>query len=365
LIGHAIWLCQDLLPRSNGISSQDEFYQDSTVSVWCRIWWACVLFDAWGCVTSGRRLRINQSSCKIPMPSSDRILQEMKQLPLAIQQRYLPCNVDRLANYYTYILRLGKVIQIFLTKVNMADDNIPTIDETISWEDELQRAEEDTRQMISEDIHSSNRWVKLAAYHYQVYSGGALICILRPHLFGAPQGLSKSEMQSCQSETLRKITAAASQVTSTLEAMISLHMLQYRRHWILAPLFAVTHFHLIQMVSEQRLERDLARNKVETCVLVLEELQKTNWLVEVNFKVIRSALEHVLAIEQRNPESKDLVLDRTVEIDAQQQQLVNAEHMSLAEHSWSLPASFQTTPGPFIPDNPSGSNLPLDNYSFF
>lgn len=171
LIGQAIWLCQDVLPHSSGISSSDDSFQDSTVSVWCRIWWACLQFDAWACVVGGRRLRINQSSCKIPMPSSDQIIGELKRLPLIVQQRYLPCHVDRLANYYTYNLRLGEVIEKFLTRANVADDIIPTIDEIKSWEDVLRRSEEDTRRMISEDLHSSDRFVKLAAYHYQVCSG--------------------------------------------------------------------------------------------------------------------------------------------------------------------------------------------------
>lgn len=119
------------------------------------------------------------------------------------------------------------------------------------------------------------------------------------------------------------------------------------------------------MASEQRLERHLARNKVETCILLFEELQKTNWMVEANFRVIKSALDHVLAAEQGNLEPEHMLLDKTVENDAQRQEPVDAQHLSFTEYSWSLPASFQTPSGPFIPENPSGNNLPLDDYSFF
>lgn len=171
LLGHAIGLCQDVLPYSCQTQSQDESSQSSCTSVWYRIWWGCVMFDAWGCVTSGRRLRTNQSHSKIPMPSSDEILQELNQLPLSVQHRYLPCHIDRLANYYIHNLRLGEVIEKFLNKVNMAHDNIPTIEEINSWEDNLKRAEGLTRQMVLEDTHSSDQWVKLAAYHHQVCSG--------------------------------------------------------------------------------------------------------------------------------------------------------------------------------------------------
>ncbi|TVY38462.1 hypothetical protein LSUB1_G003445 [Lachnellula subtilissima] len=362
LLGHAIGLCQDLLPRSCQSQSPDESSQSSCSSVWYRIWWGCVMFDAWGCVTIGRRLRVNQSHSKIPMPSSAEILQELKQLPLSIQHRYLSDHIDRLSNYYTHILRLGEVIEKFLNKVNMADDNIPTINEINSWEDDLKHAEGLTRQMVLEDTHSSDKWVRLAAYHYQVCSGGALICILRPHLFGAPRGLAKSERQSWQSETLRKITAASAQVTSTLEALINLQMLQYRRHWILAPLVAVTHCHLIQMASEQRFERELARNKVETCILVLRELEKTNWMVEVNFKVMRSALDHVLAIEQKNSRPKELALNWSGENDGQQQ-FIEAENFVPDGYFGEVPASFSTNLDEFISNGFLG-NFPLNDCDF-
>lgn len=116
------------------------------------------------------------------------------------------------------------------------------------------------------------------------------------------------------------------------------------------------------MVSEQRLERELARNKVETCILVLKELEKTNWMVEVNFKVIRSALDHVLTIEQKDSRPKDLVLNGPGGND-REQHFVEAENFASVEYFGELPASFPTNVDEFI-QNGFLSNFPLNDCDF-
>lgn len=52
------------------------------------------------------------------------------------------------------------------------------------------------------------------------------------------------------------------------------------------------------MSSVQPLERKVARHKVDMCILILEELQKVNWIVGFMLKVVRSALDCIVASEQ-------------------------------------------------------------------
>lgn len=298
LIGMAIATLQSLFPKFDGTRTSGSTTGSTCESVWRRMWWCCIKFDVLGSITGGRRLRVKSTENTVPMPLLNDVLDELRQLPSSIQEDYLPPNIERLGRYYFHHLNIVQIMSEVLTQINNAESNAPSIQEISNWEQRLENSDEKFDLMLLEDTKSSDRWVKLAAYYYQICTAGNQVCFFRLFLLLTPFGLEGAKKQEWLSELNRKISAAANLVISALETLTNLDLLSYHRHWLVTPLLAVTQFYLIQMSSTQPLERKVARHKVDMCILILEELQKVNWFVDFMLKVVRSALGCILASEQ-------------------------------------------------------------------
>lgn len=298
LIGMAIATLQSLFPKFDGTRTSGSTTGSTCESVWRRMWWCCVKFDVLGSITGGRRLRVKSTENTVPMPLLNDVLDELRQLPSSIQEDYLPPNIERLGRYYFHHLNIVQIMSEVLTQINNAESNAPSIQEISNWEQRLENSDEKFDLMLLEDTKSSDRWVKLAAYYYQICTAGNQVCFFRLFLLLTPFGLEGAKKQEWLSELNRKISAAANLVISALETLTNLDLLSYHRHWLVTPLLAVTQFYLIQMSSAQPLERKVARHKVDMCILILEELQKVNWFVDFMLKVVRSALGCILTSEQ-------------------------------------------------------------------
>ena len=168
LLGVVISICQSLMSEFNPTIRQDEFLSAGQRSVWRRLWWACVLYDGWTSIAAGRVSKINHFIDRIPIPLSEDIIQELRELPLSLQQQYVPPESDQLVRYYVNHLEIGAFVGRVFSDAEKIDGNIPTVDDINRWEANLKNIERATSQMVAEGTRSTSDITKLAAYHFQI-----------------------------------------------------------------------------------------------------------------------------------------------------------------------------------------------------
>ncbi|RFU26524.1 hypothetical protein B7463_g9824, partial [Scytalidium lignicola] len=295
LLGIAIGLCQAAMPNFKVMASQQKYQTEEIDLIWQRIWWICVLYDGWLYVSNGRQLKIHECDYEVPMPLRDDIVNELEDLPMPIKYRYLPRDIPLLADYYLAHLNLVRCLRRFFNRANLAEDNVIALGDMIFWEADLERVEQETKGLIAKGSCSPNKFTKLAAFHLQACLGGAQISILEPYFLNELPKLPMSlNGGSAESDVYSKMTAAAARVITALEMIIGLNSCLYQRHWVATIMIRVTQFHLIQMSSSQPLERRVARHKVDTCIAIWDEIQKTIWKAESLNKLVKQAFEKVL-----------------------------------------------------------------------
>lgn len=85
-------------------------------SFWRRLWWITIFRDRWLSLTMGIPPRINLDSCDTPFPSSNDLLYYVTDLEESVASLYLPCDLERLANYWVMLIslshQLGDVLAI-------------------------------------------------------------------------------------------------------------------------------------------------------------------------------------------------------------------------------------------------------------
>ncbi|KIN02931.1 hypothetical protein OIDMADRAFT_144085 [Oidiodendron maius Zn] len=290
--GTALSRCQVMMAEMNAVNNDQDEISMHKKPLWARMWWCCLAVNAWGSLKTGWGLRISPTDNDIPVPDPQYILQELRDLPLPIQQQYISPNSERRVEYYILYLELVAILCKILGKYNKTKDNHPTSREISRWESKLINVEQKGLQIMSVDLHSSDKWLRLAAHQCQIFISGVYVTMFRQYLFAHPV-IEGSEQEGWIRTAKQKINVAASQVVSSLEIMVSLDLMPYVQRETLGVFLPVTQYYLLQVSSSHDIERRFALNKFHTCVIILEEIQKTNWYAGLMLKILKGVLERV------------------------------------------------------------------------
>lgn len=109
--GIAISLAQTVgLHRNPDAEQRNERLTDRTRRLWRRIWWCCFLRDRWQSLGTGRPMRINTEDCDVPMPCVGDITDDFAHLPFNVWTRYVPSDIDLMADHWIKLLTLSNIL---------------------------------------------------------------------------------------------------------------------------------------------------------------------------------------------------------------------------------------------------------------
>ncbi|GAD98048.1 C6 transcription factor, putative [Paecilomyces variotii No. 5] len=287
--GIAINLCQMLgLHRNPDARRYNSSISDSQRQLWRRLFWSCLFRDRWLSLTLGRPLRICLNDCDIPMPSASDVLDDTKKISQAVSTTYLPGDFAQLAQYWVKLIHLSKLLGAALTLNYQLLGPTPTLQQVEGLGREIEQYK------VPEQYEPGlSRLAIFSMYHVQLHFQALLITFYRPYITKVPIGLHDVHQTEWQRMIRLKVESAASKTNSILDIMAQDRLLEFACPMTTPLLMPAMHIHLMNCKSTDPLSRRLGLNKLNMCMMVLQELQETYSVASIYRGVFSKAIKQL------------------------------------------------------------------------
>ncbi|KAL7941839.1 fungal-specific transcription factor domain-containing protein [Trichoderma barbatum] len=270
-IGVAVSLCQMLgLHRDPDSVKFNTSFPSHQRHLWRRLWWTCFFRDRSLSLTLGRPLRINLNDCNTPMVSSADVLSDLIQIPASIANAYIPHDFSQLANYWITLIQLSKLLGDVLTLCYQPFGPSPSFRQI-----ELLEAKLLQMQIPERYASEQSRLASFYLYHLQLHYHAILITFYCPYIAKAPDGLSPAIKDEWQADMRNKMDSAAVRSNAIVDNIVRDKLLSFACPMTPSLLVSAMHVHLLNCKSTDALSRRLSLNKLELCMMVMEELEET------------------------------------------------------------------------------------------
>ncbi|KAL6897484.1 fungal-specific transcription factor domain-containing protein [Trichoderma evansii] len=237
--------------------------------LWRRLWWSCFFRDRSLSLTLGRPMRINLNDCNMPMASALDVVSDLSQIPTSVAKGYIPEDLPQLAEYWVLLIQLHKLLGDVLTLCYQPFGPSPMLQQIQSLEAKILRFQ------IPERIGKEQSRIALFyLYHLQLNYHAVLITLYCPYIANAPSDLPLENKQAWQADIRSKMDSAALLSNAVVDNIVRDKLLPFASPMTAPLLVSAMHVHLLNCKSEDALSRRLSLNKLELCMMVMEELEE-------------------------------------------------------------------------------------------
>ncbi|KAF1812114.1 hypothetical protein P152DRAFT_466895 [Eremomyces bilateralis CBS 781.70] len=271
-LGIAISLCQAIgLHRCSAAVCASSPISGQQQRLWRRLWWICFFRDRWLSLTMGRPLRINVNDCNTVMPSADDMLSDFSGLPESISAAYIPKDLPQLAEYWVTMIQLTQLLGDTLTLSYQPFGTSSSFQQVETLEQSILRFQLPKNQDTGQTF---------------------IITFYRPFITKTPEGLPVSRQNTWQTHVRSQIVMAAIQTNAVLDSLVREKLLGFSGPMTPPLLVPVMHVHLLNCKSPDPLSRRLGLNKIELCMMALEQMQHTHPSSSVFRGIFLEAIRH-------------------------------------------------------------------------
>ncbi|KAL4740641.1 fungal-specific transcription factor domain-containing protein [Aspergillus similis] len=273
--GISVSLCQMLgLHRNPDTPRYNTAIMDRQRQLWRRLWWTCFLRDRWLSLTLGRPLRIDLDDCDVPMPSVSDTIYDFRDVDTTVFAPFIPDDLPLLAEYWLRLIDLNPPLNksTFLRQRYSA----------ISLQSKAPRAGAEPLGFICITYNSITKPSNVLR--------AILIVLYRPCLTELSDDLSSTNQQ-WQESIWHKADSAASHTNDILEAMAQEGLLEYALPMTPPLLIPAMQMHLLNCRSGTSLSRRLRLNKLNACMMVMEEFQQVYTVASIYRGIFAKAIQ--------------------------------------------------------------------------
>ncbi|OGM48902.1 C6 transcription factor [Aspergillus bombycis] len=287
--GIAINLCQMLgLHRDPDFLRYNSSITDRQRRLWRRLWWTCFFRDRWLGLTLGRPLRINLDDCDLPMCVPADLLSELDSIPEAVSVSYIPQEFQKLVEFWMILIELSQLLGKVLVLKSKSVKSKSSINQINALEAQITRC-----RLPDQDEHGLAPLAKFYAHHVHLHYQALLITLYRPCVIEHSESLAASQQEVEQQRLQSKADAAASKSTEILDILVRENLLEYVGPMTPALLVPVMQTHLHNCKYANPLSRRFSFNKLDMCMGVLEQLQKTYTVASLFRGIFIKALQQI------------------------------------------------------------------------
>ncbi|QMW42179.1 hypothetical protein G4B11_005503 [Aspergillus flavus] len=215
-------------------------------------------------------LRIDLRDCDTVMPSSVDMLSDMTGLPEAVASAYIPTDLPRLADCWVTMIHLSKLLGDVLSLSYRPLGPHPSLQQVEATETEILLF-----QFPDNSDADRSRLATFYMYHLQLHYQALLITFYRPYITKVPEGLPVAQQQAWRSQIRNKMDAAALQTNSIVDNLAREKLLEFGGPMTPPLLVPAMQVHLLNCKSSDGFIRRLGLNKLELCMMILEQMQHT------------------------------------------------------------------------------------------
>ncbi|GAB1195624.1 hypothetical protein APSETT444_004886 [Aspergillus pseudonomiae] len=304
--GIAINLGQILgLHRDPGASNNTSSIIDRQRSFWCRLWWSCFFRDRWLGLTLGRPLRVNLDDCDIRMPLAGDLLFDTLKSDGSTIASYLPGDMNRLAEYWVMLMELSCLLGNTLALNRRPARLKASIDEVEGLErrllqsrlpDQYEVGLTRVARFYSHHVHLHYQLVLLPfmVSCVDISLRAMVITFYRRWETEVPDGLTSLAKDDWQHRMRLRANAAASRTNEILDMLVQENLLGFAGPMTPPLLVPTMQVHLLQCKSGDSIAKRIRLSKLEMCMLVLEEFQKTYAAASVYRGIFTKAIQQIV-----------------------------------------------------------------------
>ncbi|KAJ6008619.1 hypothetical protein N7522_003635 [Penicillium canescens] len=286
-LGVAISLCQSIgLHRFSSAVCATSPIPEQQQRLWRRLWWTCVFRDRWLSLTMGRPLRINMNDCNTMMPSADDMLSDFVELPGSTA--FIPRDLPQLADYWVTMIQLTQLLGDTLTLSYQPFGPSPSFQQVEELERKIMLF-----QLPNNHDTGSSPFATFYLYHLELHYQAFLVTFYRPFITKTPEGLPIPRQNSWQIHVRNSIDTAALQTNAVLDSLVREKLLDFSGPMTPPLLVPAMHVHLLNCKSPGPLSRRLGLNKLELCMMVLEQMQHTHPSSSLFRGIFLAAIHHI------------------------------------------------------------------------
>ncbi|KAJ6022138.1 hypothetical protein N7540_007642 [Penicillium herquei] len=250
-----------------------------------RLWWTCVVRDRWVSLAKGRPMRIHDEDCDAPFPWPDDVSRELQLLSAETRERFIPPDVHYLAGMWVQLVKTSSVLGRILRahyRLKAPPPRTQEVDELVAELLECQPSPPTAMYDVS-DI------ARVHEYHLQIFYQASVTVLYRPYVLNAPASFPEQSTPSWQKSAQNRAREAASATNSTLEKIIELDVVKSIKPMFITSLIPAMQIHLFDCKSDSQLQAHLAKNRLNLCLLFLDNLRDTYWSAGVMYRLFDRA----------------------------------------------------------------------------
>ncbi|OQE71575.1 hypothetical protein PENNAL_c0104G01697 [Penicillium nalgiovense] len=288
-LGIAISLCQTMgLHRFSAAVCANSPIAVSQQRLWRCLWWTCLYRDRWLSLTMGRPLRINMNDCNTKPPSADDMLSDFVGLPESISAAYVPKDLPQLADYWVTMIQLTQLLGDTLTLCYQPFGHSSSFQQVKALEQKILRFQ------LPKTLETGQSPLATCyLYHLQLHHQAFIITFYRPLITKDPEGLPAPRQNAWQAHVRNQINIAARQTNAILDNLANEKLLSFSSPMTPALLVPAMHVHLLNCKSPDPVARRLGLNKIEVCMIVLEQMQHTHPCSSVFRGIFLGAIRYI------------------------------------------------------------------------
>ncbi|KAJ6139441.1 hypothetical protein N7471_005927 [Penicillium samsonianum] len=288
-LGIAVSLCQTMgLHRFSAAVFANSPITRPQQRLWRRLWWTCFYRDRWLSLTMGRPLRINMNDCNTVPPTADDMLSDFVGLPESVTAAYVPKDLPQLAEYWVTMIQLTQLLGDTLTLCYQPFGTSPSFQQVEALERKILRF-----QLPENQETGQSPLATFYLYHLQLHYQAFIITFYRPFITKDPEGLPASRQDIWQTHVRNQLNMAALQTNSIVDNLANEKLLTLSAPMTPPLLVPAMHVHLLNCKSPDPVSRRLGLNKIEVCMIVLEQMQSTHPCSSVFRGIFLEAIRYI------------------------------------------------------------------------
>ncbi|RAL13070.1 Zn(II)2Cys6 transcription factor [Aspergillus homomorphus CBS 101889] len=287
--GISVTLCQILgLHRDPDAARYNAAITDRQRYLWRRLWWTCFFRDRWLSLTLGRPLRIDLEDCDVAKPSAADLLYDLNNIPESLLPTFIPNEISILAEFWVQLIEMSRLLGSVLAMSYKTVRPKPSHEQIEALETEIT-----CRKPPEQSAPGWNGPTRFYLHHLQLHYQAVLIVLYRPCITDLPDELSLSNQMQWQESFRHKADCAASRTNDILEVLAQENLLEYALPMTPPLLIPAMQMHLLNCRTGNTLSRRLRLNKLNACMMIMEEFQKVYTVASIYRGIFAKAIQQI------------------------------------------------------------------------
>lgn len=238
-------------------------------------------------------MRVSIDDCDEVVPDTEEVLEELRDVPVHLYEKYLPPHVATLIDMWIILVRLCIELADILTVHYRPRSGLP---EPYILRDQESRILE-LRNRLPTGVSNLPAVVLIHLCHLELYFNCVLIVLYRPLMALPYLKMPSQEHISCRKECIIKAKAAASDTTSILNRLMLLNAIDKSPSMFVSATMTAMQILVFEIRSASGLDKSYATHQLDLHQLVLGELRKTYWTADLQYNLFFEVLKVLDGLE--------------------------------------------------------------------